>query len=64
MDMAGGEEGKGEMYGESNMEIFNAIYKIANGNLLYDLGNSNRGSVTKNDGVGDGREVGQEETWM
>ena len=46
MDMAGGEEGEGEMYGESNMEIFNAIYKIANGNLLYDLGNSNRGSVT------------------
>ena len=23
-----GEEGDGEMYGESNMEIYNAIYKI------------------------------------
>ena len=30
MDMAGGEEGEGEMYGESNMEIFNTIYKIDN----------------------------------
>ena len=28
MDMARGEEREGEMYGESNMEIFNAIYKI------------------------------------
>ena len=46
MDMVEGEEGEGEMYGESNMEIFNAICKIADGNLLYDSGNSNRGSVT------------------
>ena len=30
MDMGGGEEGEGEMYGESNMEIFNTIYKIDN----------------------------------
>ena len=30
MDMGGGEEGEGEMYGESNMEIFNTIYKINN----------------------------------
>ena len=28
MDMGGGEEGEGEMYGESNMEIYNTIYKI------------------------------------
>ena len=28
MDMGGGEEGKGETYGESNMEIHNTIYKI------------------------------------
>ena len=28
MYMAGGEEGEGEMYGESNMEIYNTIYKI------------------------------------
>ena len=26
--MGGGEEGEGEMYGESNMEIYNTIYKI------------------------------------
>ena len=30
MDMGGGEEGEGAMYGESNMEIFNTIYKIDN----------------------------------
>jgi len=46
MDMVGGEEGEGEMYGNSNIEIYNTICKIANGNLLYDSGNSNRGSVT------------------
>ena len=28
MDMVGGEEGDGEMYGESNMEIHNTICKI------------------------------------
>ena len=28
MDMGGGEEGDGEMYGESNMEIYNTICKI------------------------------------
>jgi len=27
MDMAGGEEGEGEMYGESKMEIYNTILK-------------------------------------
>ena len=32
------------MYGDSNMETYLAICKI--GNLLYDSGNSNRGSVT------------------
>ena len=45
MDMEGGKEGKGEMYGENNMEIYNTICEIANGNLLYDSGKSNRGSV-------------------
>ena len=45
--MVGGEEGEGEMYGKSNIEIYNTIYKqIANGNFLYDSGNSKRGSVT------------------
>ena len=33
-------------YGESNMETYITICKVANGNLLYDSGNSNRGSVT------------------
>ena len=27
-DAGGGEEREGEMYGESNMEIYNTIYKI------------------------------------
>ena len=44
MDMEGGEEGEGEMYGESNIEIYHTICKTACGNLLYDSGNSNRGS--------------------
>ena len=47
MDVGGGEEREGEMYGESNMGNYIIICKIdANGNLLYDLGKSNRGSVT------------------
>ena len=28
MDMGGGEEGEGEIYEESNMEIYNTICKI------------------------------------
>ena len=28
MDKVGGGEGEEEMYGESNMEIYNTIYKI------------------------------------
>ena len=28
MDMGGGEEGGGEIYGESNMETYNTICKI------------------------------------
>ena len=28
MDMVGGGEGEGEMYGESNMEIYNIVCKI------------------------------------
>ena len=38
--------GEGEMYGKSNMEIYITIWKIANWNLLYGLGNFNRGSVS------------------
>ena len=40
MDTAGEEEGEREMNGESNI-----VKQIANGNLLYDSGNSNRGSA-------------------
>ena len=28
MDMGGGEEGEGEMYGDSNREMYNTICKI------------------------------------
>ena len=46
MYMGAGEEGEGEMYGESNVEIYlSHVKEIVNGNLLYDSGNSNRGSV-------------------
>ena len=38
--------GEGEMYGKSNMETYITVCKIANGNLLYGSGNSNRGSVS------------------
>ena len=38
--------GEGEMYEKSNMETYITMYKIANGNLLYGSGNSNRGSVS------------------
>ena len=47
MDMVGGDEEEGEMYGESNIEIsIPYVKQIANGNLLCDSGNSNRGSAT------------------
>ena len=38
-----GGEGEGEMNGESSMEAYTLPYvkQIANGNLLYDSGNSN-----------------------
>ena len=45
-DMGGGWDGEGERYGQSNTEIYRTVCKIANGNLLCDSGNSNRGSVT------------------
>ena len=50
--------GEGEMYGESSMEIYITICKIANGNLLY-VSNSN-GLFINLDGWDrkvDGREV-------
>ena len=42
MDVGGGEEGEGEMFGESNMEVYNTIYKID----TQWAGNPNRGSGT------------------
>ena len=47
MDMEGGVEGEGEMYGDRNIEIYNTRCKIdTNENLLCASGNSNRSSVT------------------
>ena len=47
MDMGRGEEGEGEMYGESNMESYITICKIdRQQEFAYDSGNSSRGSVT------------------
>ena len=48
------------MYGKSNMKTYITICKIANGNLLYDSGNSKRGSVSTWQGVGDGERDGRE----
>ena len=49
--------GDSEMYGKSNMETYIIIFKIANSNLLYGSGNSNRGFVSTQKG-GMGREMG------
>ena len=48
MDMGNREEGEGGMNGESNMEAYMLprVKQITKENLLYDLGNSNWGSVT------------------
>ena len=43
-----GEEGEGEMLGESSVDAYALPYvkQIANANLLYDSGNSNWGFIT------------------
>ena len=48
MDRVVGEEGEGGTDGESGMETSTSPYVtlIASGNFLYDLGSSNRNSVT------------------
>ena len=47
MDMGAGEEGEGEMYGESNMESYITICKIdSQQEFALWLRNSNRGSVS------------------
>ena len=50
-----GEEGEGEMNGESSMEAYTLPYvkQIANGHLLYDPGNSNW-ALSQPRGVGKG----------
>ena len=48
--------GEGEMYGKNNMDTYITICKIANVNLLYSSGNSNRVSVSTQRG-GMGREM-------
>ena len=63
-DTGSGEKGEGEMNGESNVEAYTLPYvkQMANGNLLFDSGNSNQGPVTTKRGekgleVGGGKEV-------
>ena len=46
MDKGGGEEGEGEMNGESSMDAYILTYITdTNRNLLYDSGNTDQGSV-------------------
>ena len=55
-----GVEGEGGMYGENNMETSSCVKHIANGNLLYDSGNSKLGlgnNPEKWDAEGGGRDV-------
>ena len=44
MDKGGGEQGEGEMNGNSSMDAYTLtrVKQAANGNLLYDSGNSNQ----------------------
>ena len=48
VDKGSGAEDKGEMNGDCSTEAYTLPYvkQIANGNLLYDSGTSNQGSVT------------------
>ena len=68
MDMGGGREGEGEKNGENSMEAYTLPYvkQVANGNLPYDSGDSNGGSVTTEgwERVGGGREVMREGTYV
>ena len=61
MDVVGGEEGEGEMYGKSNMETYITRCKIglSSGNLLHDSGNWNHlcNNLEGWDGEGPGRDV-------
>ena len=61
MDMEGGEEGEGEMYRESNMEIYNTICKTDSqwetAVWLRELKRGLCDNLEGWDGEGDGREV-------
>ena len=68
MEKVGGEKGEGEMYGESNTEIYNTIYKIDSQwefavclrELKQGLCNRLKGGVGREMGERSGREV----TWV
>ena len=68
MDMVGGEEGEGEMYGEGNIEIYNTICKIDSQwefavclrELKQGLCNRLKGGVGREMGERSGREM----TWV
>ena len=68
MEKVGGEKGEGEMYGESNTEIYNTIYKIDSQwefavclrELKQGLCNRLNGGVGREMGERSGREV----TWV
>ena len=63
MDMMRGEERVRCMERVTGKLLLPYVKQIANGNLLYDSGNSNRGSVTtEKDGIG--RRFGREGTWV
>ena len=64
MDKVGGEE-EGEMYGESNIEIYNTMCKAdSHRNLLYDSGNSNGDWLKRGVGKEKGGRSERKETWM
>ena len=61
MDTGGGKKGEGEMYGESNREIYNTIWKIDSqwefAIWLRELKQGPCDNLEGWDGEGDGREV-------
>ena len=68
MDMVGGEEGDGEMYGDSNMEIYITISKTDSkwefALWLRELKQGLCINLKGCDGEGDGRELKREETYV
>ena len=68
MDMAGGEEGEGEMYGDSNIETYNTICKIDSqwefAVWLRELKQGLCINLEGWDGEWDGRQAQREGTWV